>query len=142
MSTAQGRRPRQGRRGSQGAARDPRDSRQGRRRAVSRPPNAPQHRLPPPRPSCDAKLEALGWQPRTSWEEGLRATVEWYCTHDAAAWWDNGAPDAAGAACALREREASVPPPACGRAANLESALKPHPTATAAYFLSHAPEDE
>jgi dTDP-glucose 4,6-dehydratase len=33
----------------------------------------------------DAKLRALGWAPRASFEEALRLTVEWYRTH--AAWW-------------------------------------------------------
>jgi dTDP-glucose 4,6-dehydratase len=31
-----------------------------------------------------AKLEALGWTPLVPFEEGLRATVEWYCTNT---WW-------------------------------------------------------
>ena len=32
-----------------------------------------------------AKLGALGWSPRVSFEEGLRATVDWYVTHEG--WW-------------------------------------------------------
>ena len=28
-----------------------------------------------------SKLQALGWEERTSWEEGLRKTVEWYKLH-------------------------------------------------------------
>lgn len=31
------------------------------------------------------KLKALGWQPAMDWEEGMRATVEWYKQHEA--WW-------------------------------------------------------
>ena len=30
------------------------------------------------------KVAALGWRPRTSWEEGLRRTVEWYLSNE---WW-------------------------------------------------------
>jgi len=33
-----------------------------------------------------AKLRGLGWQPRTTFEEGLRATVEWYSENRA--WWE------------------------------------------------------
>ena len=33
-----------------------------------------------------AKLAALGWQPMTAFEEGLRATVQWYA--DNGAWWE------------------------------------------------------
>ena len=33
----------------------------------------------------DAKLRALGWQPRTPFAEGLEATIGWYRAHDA--WW-------------------------------------------------------
>jgi dTDP-glucose 4,6-dehydratase len=33
-----------------------------------------------------AKLRALGWAPRTPFEDGLAATVEWY--HDHRAWWE------------------------------------------------------
>jgi len=32
-----------------------------------------------------AKLRALGWQPSVSFEDGLKATVEWYRTHES--WW-------------------------------------------------------
>jgi dTDP-glucose 4,6-dehydratase len=34
----------------------------------------------------DAKLRALGWAPRWSFEDGLPATVEWYRDHRA--WWE------------------------------------------------------
>ena len=30
-----------------------------------------------------SKLSALGWTETTSWEEGLKATVEWYKEHTA-----------------------------------------------------------
>jgi dTDP-glucose 4,6-dehydratase len=37
--------------------------------------------------SLDAsKLRALGWQPRNVWEDGIRATVDWY--RDNRAWWE------------------------------------------------------
>jgi len=32
-----------------------------------------------------AKLHALGWRPSVSFEDGLKATVEWYRTHES--WW-------------------------------------------------------
>ena len=32
------------------------------------------------------KLGALGWTPQTTFEEGLRTTVEWY--RDNRAWWE------------------------------------------------------
>ncbi|CAN6443600.1 unnamed protein product [Victoria cruziana] len=35
----------------------------------------------------DKKLKNLGWSVRTSWEEGLRKTIEWYISHPL--WWDN-----------------------------------------------------
>ena len=31
-----------------------------------------------------AKLRALGWAPRTAFEAGLRATVDWYRNNE---WW-------------------------------------------------------
>ncbi|CAH2056860.1 unnamed protein product [Thlaspi arvense] len=35
----------------------------------------------------DEKLKILGWSERTSWEEGLKKTIEWYTNnHD---WWGN-----------------------------------------------------
>lgn len=50
---------------------------------------------------CDTKLAQLGWKERTSWEEGLRLTVEWYMSHGGdASYWDHG---------------------------NIEAALQPHP---------------
>ncbi len=33
----------------------------------------------------DAKLRALGWQPRTPFAQGLEATTDWYRAHEA--WW-------------------------------------------------------
>jgi dTDP-glucose 4,6-dehydratase len=32
-----------------------------------------------------AKLRALGWRPQAPFDDGLRATVEWYRAHEA--WW-------------------------------------------------------
>lgn len=32
-----------------------------------------------------SRLRALGWTPRVPFEEGLKQTVEWYCTHES--WW-------------------------------------------------------
>ena len=44
---------------------------------------------------CDAKLLALGWRERTSWDEGLRKTLAWYGTPGrVAAWWPVGVEDA------------------------------------------------
>jgi len=40
---------------------------------------------------CDKKLLALGWKERTTWEEGLKKTIEWYksagCKPE---YWENG----------------------------------------------------
>lgn len=30
---------------------------------------------------CDKKLAALGWVEKTSWEEGLKKTIDWYLEH-------------------------------------------------------------
>ena len=30
---------------------------------------------------CDKKLAALGWMEKTSWEEGLKKTIDWYLEH-------------------------------------------------------------
>ncbi|KAL5373719.1 hypothetical protein PMIN03_009224 [Paraphaeosphaeria minitans] len=35
-----------------------------------------------------AKLAALGWQPKTSFDDGLRRTVEWYCKFGEVWWGD------------------------------------------------------
>lgn len=46
--------------------------------------------LPPPCPpscSCDKKLLKLGWQEKTSWEEGLRKTVDWYLQNAKRDYW-------------------------------------------------------
>lgn len=32
-----------------------------------------------------SRLRALGWRPAVSFEDGIRATVEWYCSHES--WW-------------------------------------------------------
>lgn len=37
---------------------------------------------------CDQKLAALGWKERTSWEQGVRQTVDWYLSHSHGEWWD------------------------------------------------------
>lgn len=52
---------------------------------------------------CDQKLTALGWRQRTTWEEGLKKTAEWYLKHGCEDYWDNG---------------------------NAKAALDPHPTLT------------
>lgn len=49
---------------------------------------------------CDDKLALLGWKERTSWEDGLKKTVDWYLKHGFTDYWDNG---------------------------NVEAALQPHP---------------
>jgi len=46
------------------------------------------------------KLTALGWKQRTSWEDGLRKTIDWYLKLPSDRYW-------------------------CG---DVESALQPHPT--------------
>ena len=48
----------------------------------------------------DKKLAALGWKETTSWEDGLRRTVEWYLREGGSGYWD---------------------------AADVEAALAPHP---------------
>ena len=58
---------------------------------------------------CDNKLAQLGWRERTTWEEGLKKTVDWYLKHGLAAYWDNG---------------------------NVEAALQPHPVMPAALCFS------
>ena len=30
---------------------------------------------------CDKKLSALGWTEKTSWEAGLKKTIDWYLEH-------------------------------------------------------------
>ncbi len=30
---------------------------------------------------CDKKLAALGWTEKTSWEVGLKKTIDWYIEH-------------------------------------------------------------
>ena len=30
---------------------------------------------------CDKKLAALGWVEKTSWEDGLKKTIDWYLEH-------------------------------------------------------------
>ena len=41
----------------------------------------------PPSCSCDKKLLKLGWQEKTSWEEGLRKTVDWYLQNAKRDYW-------------------------------------------------------
>jgi dTDP-glucose 4,6-dehydratase len=33
-----------------------------------------------------SKLRALGWMPRRTWEDGIRATIDWY--RDRRDWWE------------------------------------------------------
>ncbi len=35
-----------------------------------------------------SKLLALGWKQRKSWEQGLKETVQWYCTEDLSSYWE------------------------------------------------------
>ena len=49
---------------------------------------------------CDNKLMALGWKEKTTWEEGLKKTIDWYLKNGFGEYWDNG---------------------------NVEAALQPHP---------------
>ncbi|KAH7621047.1 putative Trifunctional UDP-glucose 4,6-dehydratase/UDP-4-keto-6-deoxy-D-glucose 3,5-epimerase/UDP-4-keto-L-rhamnose-reductase RHM1 [Nannochloris sp. 'desiccata'] len=39
---------------------------------------------------CDSKLSSLGWNEETSWEDGLRQTVDWYLKHGNKDYFDNG----------------------------------------------------
>jgi dTDP-glucose 4,6-dehydratase len=45
-----------------------------------------------------ARIKALGWRPRTGFDEGLRETVRWYC--DNRQWWQGEAAKAGVAASA------------------------------------------
>ena len=54
---------------------------------------------------CDNKLLSLGWKETTTWEEGLKKTIDWYLKNGFGNYWDNG---------------------------NVEAALQPHPTAPGA----------
>ena len=36
---------------------------------------------------CDKKLASLGWVEKTSWEEGLAKTINWYLQHGFGSWW-------------------------------------------------------
>jgi dTDP-D-glucose 4,6-dehydratase len=36
---------------------------------------------------CDKKLASLGWVEKTSWEEGLAKTINWYLEHGFGSWW-------------------------------------------------------
>lgn len=40
--------------------------------------------------SCDKKLLELGWQEHTTWEEGLKKTVDWYLKHANREYWMHG----------------------------------------------------
>ena len=46
--------------------------------------------------SCDKKLLKLGWQEKTSWEEGLRKTVDWYLQNANREYWCAAAAGAGG----------------------------------------------
>lgn len=39
---------------------------------------------------CDQKLAGLGWTERTSWEEGLQKTIDWYLKHGFSSYWEHG----------------------------------------------------
>ena len=49
----------------------------------------------------DEKLAALGWREKTSWEDGLKKTIDWYLNTDMESYW---------------------------KAADIQTALQPHPT--------------
>ena len=44
---------------------------------------------------CDKKLAALGWRETTTWEEGLRKTVNWYLETGGRGYWDDADVEAA-----------------------------------------------
>ncbi len=44
---------------------------------------------------CDNKLNTLGWREKTSWEDGLKKTIDWYLQHGFKEFWDNGDVEAA-----------------------------------------------
>lgn len=44
---------------------------------------------------CDKKLLQLGWQETTTWEDGLRKTVDWFLKHGDRSYWNNGNMEAA-----------------------------------------------
>ena len=44
---------------------------------------------------CDNKLNTLGWREKTTWEEGLKKTIDWYLQHGFQEFWDNGDVEAA-----------------------------------------------
>ena len=44
---------------------------------------------------CDNKLNTLGWREKTTWEEGLKKTIDWYLQHGFKEFWDNGDVEAA-----------------------------------------------
>ena len=44
---------------------------------------------------CDNKLNTLGWREKTSWEDGLKKTIDWYLQHGFQEFWDNGDVEAA-----------------------------------------------
>lgn len=39
---------------------------------------------------CDQKLAGLGWTERTSWEEGLKVTIDWYLKNGFSSYWEHG----------------------------------------------------
>lgn len=50
---------------------------------------------------CDKKLHSLGWEEKTTWEDGLKRTIDWFLQKSDASYWNNG---------------------------DMEAALEPHPT--------------
>lgn len=44
---------------------------------------------------CDNKLNTLGWREQTTWEQGLKKTIDWYLQHGFKEFWDNGDVEAA-----------------------------------------------
>ena len=58
---------------------------------------------------CDKKLLALGWHETTTWEEGLKKTIDWFLKHGKPGYWDNGNVEAALAAHPTLQTSAAAP---------------------------------